>query len=139
MLDKDLFPSGEAYHERKNYLNKVIARTFVPMAFHMCWTDNKVRCRAMLSRGALMPSTPQRMPAPASVLVLQVNKIVYFKNTKIWYLPDNRTLCSDGRAMHKYAADAATAATGGAKKGLRDVCCQRERYWWKNATAAAVR
>ena len=51
-------------------------------------------------------------------------------------------MCSDGRAMHKYAADAATAAaaaTGGAKKGLRDVCCQRERYWWKNATATAVR
>ena len=43
VLDKDLFPSGEAYHERKNYLNKVVARTFVPMAFHMCWTDNKVR------------------------------------------------------------------------------------------------
>ena len=79
---------------------------------------------------SLTPS-PHLPTLPLVLLLLQ--------NTKIWYLPDNRTLCSDGRAMHKYAADAATAAAGGAKKGLRDVCCQRERYWWKNATATAVR
>ena len=38
VLDKDLFPSGEAYHERKPFLNKVIARTYAPYVFHMCWT-----------------------------------------------------------------------------------------------------
>ena len=40
VLDKDLFPSGEAYHERKPFLNKVIARTYAPYVFHMCWTGN---------------------------------------------------------------------------------------------------
>ena len=107
VLHKNLFPSGEAYHERKKYVNTVIARTFVPHAFHMCWTDNKL------------------------------NKIVYFKELGLWYLPQNGSLsgfCSSGKEMNAYAN------SHGSKTGpnLRDKCCQRNLYWWKNATMAAT-
>ena len=100
VLHKDLFPSGEAYHERKPYLNKVIARTYAPYVFHMCWTDNKL------------------------------NKIVYFKNTNIWYVNENITLCNDGAALNKYASSLSSSSG----KNVRDKCCVRSRYWWKNVT-----
>jgi len=130
----DLFPSGHAYHERKKFLQKVhrfplpplslrealsrvapslstpslamqqiIERTYAPYVFHMCWTDNKV------------------------------NKIVYFKDSKLWYLPeaDVSPVCTDGKHLNTYAAGA-----GAGGRSARDMCCQRQRYWWHNATAA---
>lgn len=127
----DLFPSGHAYHERKKFLQKVhrfplpllalavklshvsaflslamqqiIERTYAPYVFHMCWTDNKV------------------------------NKIVYFNNTGLWYLPeaDVSPVCTDGKHLNTYAAGA-----GAGGRSARDMCCQRQRYWWHNATAA---
>jgi Nucleotide-diphospho-sugar transferase len=59
VLDKDLFPSGEAYHERKKYLATVIDRSFTPFVFHMCWTTNRN------------------------------DKVLYFKELDLWYLPED--------------------------------------------------
>lgn len=36
------FPSGQAYHEDKKYIKKIIDRSHRPFVFHMCWTSNKV-------------------------------------------------------------------------------------------------
>ena len=54
VLDMELFPSGQAYHEKKKYLAKILAHTYMPFVFHMCWTDNRE------------------------------NKLVYFKEIKLW-------------------------------------------------------
>lgn len=35
------FPSGVKFHHDKNYMNKIVAKQFVPYIFHMCWTANK--------------------------------------------------------------------------------------------------
>ena len=64
VLDKDLFPSGEAYHDRKKYLKTVIERTFTPYVFHMCWTTNRI------------------------------DKVIYFKEIGLWYLPEEKQCTS---------------------------------------------
>jgi len=37
VLDMNLFPSGQAYHEKKNFIKKIMKRSFTPFVFHMCW------------------------------------------------------------------------------------------------------
>jgi hypothetical protein len=59
VLDDEEFPSGQAYHENKPFLKKMMAHQVRPYVFHMCWTDNRE------------------------------NKVVYFKEVNLWYLPES--------------------------------------------------
>lgn len=106
VLDTKLFPSGQTYHENKKQVRRIQERTFRPYVFHMCWTSNRV------------------------------DKVVYFKDMKLWYLPDPAAtsastessrgggdVCNDGRSMLRYAA------TEGRRVSIRDRCCKRDRYW----------
>eukprot|EP01031_Cornospumella_fuschlensis_P037843 gene37843-45971_t len=94
VLDSTTFPSGQAYHENKPLIRKIQAKTFRPYVFHMCWTDNRE------------------------------NKVVYFKDVDLWYLPDEQSLCENGGAMLDYALRYH-------KRGpsILDKCCQRQKYW----------
>jgi hypothetical protein len=102
VLDNSLFPSGQTYHENKKQVNKIIARTFRPFVFHMCWTSNRV------------------------------DKVVYFKEMGLWYLPaaqdgrggGSRDVCNSGKDMLQYAL---TYGKGSAS--IRDKCCLRGKYW----------
>ena len=103
VLDQETFPSGQAYHENKKLVTKVIERTFRPYVFHMCWTDNRV------------------------------NKVVYFKETKLWFLPDEMEgMCVEPKLMldsvihPKYQFPPTS---------IRDRCCQRTRYWPKEVVS----
>ena len=104
VLNKDLFPSGEAYHERKKYLATVINRSFTPYVFHMCWTTNRV------------------------------DKVVYFKELDLWYLPEESE-CLDGPVMHTNAAISSRRSVAAGMKvdagqdSMRNRCCQRQKYW----------
>jgi hypothetical protein len=82
------------YHENKPLVRKIQAHTFRPYVFHMCWTTNRV------------------------------DKLVYFKDLGLWYLPEESAepVCSHGTAMLAHV----TSGKGG---GLLDKCCQRQLYW----------
>ena len=91
VLDMDLFPSGQAYHENKKLVNKIIAKTYRPYVFHMCWTDNRV------------------------------NKVVFFKEMGLWYVPDSAS-CSQGQHM-------LTSILNNKYWSVMDNCCIRKNYW----------
>jgi hypothetical protein len=91
VLNRELFPSGQTYHENKKLVKKIQEKTYRPYVFHMCWTDNRE------------------------------NKIVYFKDVGLWYLPDKDPVCSKGSDMFK--------ETQVKRVNIRDRCCQRDRYW----------
>ena len=93
VLNTDLFPSGQAYHERKNYIKKIQNHEFLPYVFHMCWTDNRE------------------------------NKVVYFKDVGLWYLPDEDPTCTASKGMLNYLQNKESSSA------LRDLCCKRERYY----------
>mmetsp|Transcript_408 Transcript_408/g.657 ORF Transcript_408/g.657 Transcript_408/m.657 type:complete len:540 (-) Transcript_408:110-1729(-) len=98
LLDSDLFPSGQTYHENKPLVKKIQAKTYRPYVFHMCWTDNRE------------------------------NKVLYFKDVGLWYLPDNEDVCSKGSAMLSYHNQNKGDESAG-KSVVRDKCCMRDRYW----------
>ena len=102
VLDQQLFPSGEAYHEKKKFIAKIIERTFVPFVFHMCWTDNRK------------------------------NKVVYFKEIKLWFLPEeNQCLKTNLMEHYAYSSKSEWVASGNslsAPASIRDKCCQRQLY-----------
>jgi hypothetical protein len=60
VLSLDDFPSGVQYHHNKKYMQKIREKTFIPVVFHMCWTDNRV------------------------------DKVRYFKIMDMWYLPPSK-------------------------------------------------
>jgi hypothetical protein len=94
VLDQTTFPSGQAYHENKPLIRKIQAKTFQPYVFHMCWTDNRE------------------------------NKVVYFKDIKMWYLneeEDSRSICSSSNGMMSYVSIPGS--------DLRNRCCLRTLYW----------
>lgn len=93
VLDSELFPSGQAYHENKKLVNKVIAKTYRPYVFHMCWTDNRV------------------------------NKVVYFKDVGLWFLPDVNSCRLTDNMLEKVKSSK--------DDNIRDRCCQRQLYWPK--------
>lgn len=113
VLDTKLFPSGQTYHENKKQVKRIQEHSFRPFVFHMCWTSNRV------------------------------DKVVYFKEMGLWYLPDGpkqssvgisgrgkgsgrstKDTCNSGKDMLEYAL---SYGKGGG--GIRDKCCQRARYW----------
>lgn len=105
VLDTSLFPSGQTYHENKKQVKRIQEKTFRPYVFHMCWTSNRV------------------------------DKVVYFKEMGLWYLPDppsgggggrGRDTCNKGKDMLEYAL---SYGRGGGSAGIRDKCCLRGRYW----------
>ena len=59
----------------------------------MCWTDNRE------------------------------NKILYFKDVGLWYLPDEKVdrFCTSGKEMKKIAAS----------ESIRKRCCIKKNYWEK--------
>eukprot|EP00596_Hydrurales_sp_CCMP1899_P005649 CAMPEP_0119046322 /NCGR_PEP_ID=MMETSP1177-20130426/45852_1 /TAXON_ID=2985 /ORGANISM="Ochromonas sp, Strain CCMP1899" /LENGTH=409 /DNA_ID=CAMNT_0007019307 /DNA_START=458 /DNA_END=1687 /DNA_ORIENTATION=+ len=104
VLDKDLFPSGEAYHERKTYLATVIDRSFTPFVFHMCWTENRM------------------------------DKVKYFKELDFWYLPEIDTCTNGQMMHGQVSQSVARSKAAGlkpdaGKDAIRNRCCQRQRYW----------
>jgi hypothetical protein len=94
VLDNQAFPSGQAYHENKPLIRKIQSRNYRPYVFHMCWTDNRE------------------------------NKVVYFKDVGLWYLPDEDNVCLTGEGMMKYALSKRKK-----DKDILSRCCQRSRYW----------
>jgi hypothetical protein len=78
VLDRELFPSGQAYHENKPFIKKIINHDFRPYVFHMCWTSNRV------------------------------DKVKYFKEMGLWYLPYDgnektvRKMCTDPKHAQAY-------------------------------------
>lgn len=98
VLDMKQFPSGQVYHENKPLVRKIQAKEFRPFVFHMCWTTNRV------------------------------DKLVYFKDLGLWYLPDEEKnpVCSQGSSMLAHVAADKKAAD---KQSLLDRCCQRQLYW----------
>ena len=104
VLNNDEFPSGQAYHERKNFIKKIQNKEVMPYVFHMCWTDNRE------------------------------NKIVYFKDVGLWYLPDGKKECTDGKAMLKYEVKerrkiGKALPEKGDSSVVRDHCCMRKAYF----------
>jgi hypothetical protein len=93
VLDEKLFCSGQAYHENKPLIRKIQAKTFKPFVFHMCWTDNRE------------------------------NKVVYFKDVGLWYLPDKEqdSMCSSPTGLSNLASIPGS--------NVRDRCCNRKLYW----------
>lgn len=71
VLDRELFPSGQAYHENKPFIKKITEGLFRPYVFHMCWTSNRE------------------------------DKVKYFKEIGYWYLPEdaenNKKMCSSSK------------------------------------------
>ena len=105
VLDQELFPSGQAYHEKKKYIAKILDHTYMPYLFHMCWTDNRD------------------------------NKLVYFKEIKLWYVKENDPVCNAAPKMLQHAF--LEAETGG-KNGVMNRCCAKERYWQALGTPPPV-
>lgn len=104
LLDKDLFPSGEAYHERKRYLQTIIDRTFTPFVFHMCWTSSRDE------------------------------KVTYFQQTGLWFLPDEDVCVDGRimhRLVPESSKHGRVQVPGldQGKNSIRNRCCVRERYW----------
>lgn len=125
VLDTKLFPSGQTYHENKKQVKKIQEKTFRPYVFHMCWTSNRV------------------------------DKVIYFKDIGLWYLPDTiiqatssnvvynmirsrtsvagrsthniKDVCNNGDDMLQY-----TQSLDGRVQPIRDKCCNREKYWPKD-------
>jgi len=64
----------------------------------MCWTDNRE------------------------------NKVLFFKDVGLWYLPDNDDVCSKGSAMLSYH-DQNKGEEAVGRSVVRDKCCMRDRYW----------
>lgn len=109
VLDQQLFPSGQAYHENKPLIRRIQSKEYRPYVFHMCWTDNRE------------------------------NKVVYFKDVGLWYLPSSESedekTCSSASHMLAYVTarkDAHGKRDGSdSSKSLLDLCCKRELYWSK--------
>jgi Nucleotide-diphospho-sugar transferase len=100
LLDKDLFPSGEAYHERKKYLQTIIKRTFTPYVFHMCWTSSRDE------------------------------KVTYFQETGLWYLPDEDVCLEAKVMHNLIMETTKAGQVQGLRAdSIRNRCCLRERYW----------
>jgi len=93
VLDQELFPSGQAYHEKKPYIKKIQEHKFMPYVFHMCWTDNRV------------------------------NKLIYFKDVGLWYLPENDDVCESPTAMLNFVSRRKQQGS------IIEKCCMREKYW----------
>ena len=77
VLDRELFPSGQAYHENKPFIRRIQARNYKPFVFHMCWTTNRV------------------------------DKLRYFKDIGLWFLPDEaegaQTVCTSAKKAFSWA------------------------------------
>jgi hypothetical protein len=109
VLDTKEFPSGQTYHENKKQVKLIQEHKYKPFVFHMCWTSNRV------------------------------DKVVYFKDMKLWYLPEaysrgilggKKDYCNDGKSMLEYSLIYGQQA--GNQAGIRDRCCVRSRYWPKH-------
>lgn len=100
VLDRELFPSGQAYHENKPYIRRIQARSYKPFVFHMCWTSNRV------------------------------DKLRYFKDIGLWYLPDEaegaQTVCSSAKKALTWIE---TARSSKRDKSIPATCCQTGKYW----------
>ncbi len=74
VLDRELFPSGQAYHENKPFIKKITEGKFRPYVFHMCWTSNRE------------------------------DKVKYFKEIGYWYLPEDAETSKKMCSSSKYAS-----------------------------------
>lgn len=63
VLDLKDFPSGFMFHHNKDYIESLKSYESIPFVFHMCWTDSRV------------------------------DKIKYFKEIGLWYLPEGKAEC----------------------------------------------
>ena len=100
VLDRELFPSGQAYHENKPFIKRIQARSYKPFVFHMCWTTNRV------------------------------DKLKYFKDIGLWYLPDEeegaKSVCSNAKKAQSWISD---RGINGKTKSATAHCCQVKKYW----------
>lgn len=105
VLDQLMFASGQAYHENKPFLKRMLAKEVdsVPFVFHMCWTDNRE------------------------------NKVVYFKDVKLWFLSPDNAVCAKGSDIqHGVQTMLLISQQKGeveSSKTIRDQCCHRQAYW----------
>jgi len=60
----------------------------------------------------------------------RVDKVVYFKEMGLWYLPGTpargKDVCNSGKDMLQYALSYAKSGAS-----IRDKCCMRDNYWPK--------
>eukprot|EP00607_Mallomonas_marina_P007308 CAMPEP_0182418196 /NCGR_PEP_ID=MMETSP1167-20130531/2668_1 /TAXON_ID=2988 /ORGANISM="Mallomonas Sp, Strain CCMP3275" /LENGTH=466 /DNA_ID=CAMNT_0024592271 /DNA_START=567 /DNA_END=1964 /DNA_ORIENTATION=- len=63
------FPSGIMFHHNKSYMKRLSHHQEDPYVFHMCWTNNRHE------------------------------KVTFFKQIGMWFIPEDRLSCSDGKAM----------------------------------------
>eukprot|EP01041_Mallomonas_annulata_P006168 gene6168-12500_t len=69
VLDSVDFPSGIMFHHNKSFMALLDKHQVQPYVFHMCWTDSRAQ------------------------------KVTYFKQIGMWFIPDNSPSCQDGKAM----------------------------------------
>ena len=107
VLDEDVFLSGQAYHEKKKLIDRIIQRKYRPYVFHMCWTDNRV------------------------------NKVVYFKEVNLWYVNDRQHCLADhyksslSNGVYRSIKSEVHPKfdKNNTNSYLLDSCCLRQRYW----------
>lgn len=69
VLDNVMFPSGIMFHHNKTFMHLLSQQKVYPYVFHMCWTESRD------------------------------DKVKYFKQIDMWFLPDDQPSCNDGRLM----------------------------------------
>ena len=74
VLDLKDFPSGFMFHHNKDYIESLKSYESIPFVFHMCWTDSRV------------------------------DKIKYFKEIGLWYLPEGKAECEKADKVYQLSS-----------------------------------
>jgi hypothetical protein len=94
ILEMKDFPTGYLYHHDKRYIEDMMAFRVLPKVFHMCWTESRVQ------------------------------KLEYFKNIGMWYLPEN----SDNTCYTLSSIQLKLSVANG-KTQVFQSCCVMGDYW----------
>jgi hypothetical protein len=73
VVPREMFPSGIMYHHEKKYVEKMLNYTIIPKVFHMCWTSSRE------------------------------DKVKFFKELGLWFLPYDNGICLSGSKMIEYS------------------------------------
>lgn len=65
-----------------------------------------------------------------------MDKVIYFKDVGLWYLPDADSVPSGGTCNLGAEMLQFVESSEGKRINIRDKCCMRERYWLLDGGAA---
>ncbi len=102
VLSETVYPSGQAYHENKPLVNRIISRTERPAVFHMCWTDNRE------------------------------NKVIFLREMGLWFLKEEshkQQQCSSADQLAALLGEEKGGGSARADTRVLDLCCARDKYW----------